>query len=488
MSNTITCPSCKTEIEITEVMSAQLADKIRGDIESEMAPRRQALEAQAKELDKQQAEIEQAQKAVDDQVRQRVEAMQGTLLEKAKKLAADDMAVEIKDRDEQLTEVKAKLEAAKQSELDWRKKERQLSDREQQLKVQQEQMEENNRKELNAQRQQIEEKARKKAKEELAADVAERDQQVTELQEKLKETQENELSLRKKERELQQRVEELDLTVERKMGEERDKIRNETRKQADEEFRLKDAEKAKTIADLSKQIDEMKRKAEQGSQQAQGEVQELALEELLRQGFPTDSIEDVPKGIRGGDVIQRVKNTAGLNCGTILWESKRTKNWSNKWLVKLRQDQREAKAAVSILVSSVLPEDINHFAQVDGVWVCNWICAASVATALRSGLLQIAKAKQALEGQHGKMERVYNYLASTEFRNRVAGIAEAFIAMKMDLDQEKRAIQKQWGKREQQIEQALFSTTGMYGDFQGIIGDTLPEIESMNMLQLEARS
>ena len=488
MSNTITCPSCKTEIEITEVMSAQLAEKIKADIETEMAPRRQALEAQAKEFKEQQAKLEKAQEAVDEQVRERVAKQRGKLLEEAKKQAADDLAVELKDRDEQLKEIRAKLEVAQQQELDWRKKEREIADREQELKLRQEQLEQENRTKLEAERETISEKARKKAQEDIKAEMTERDQQVTELQEKLKKTQENELSLRKKERELQQRVEELDLTVERKMGEERDKIRNETRKQADEEFRLKDAEKAKTIADLSKQIDEMKRKAEQGSQQAQGEVQELALEELLRQAFPTDSIEDVPKGIRGGDVIQRVKNMAGLNCGTILWESKRTKNWSNKWLVKLRQDQRDAKAAISILISSVLPEDIDHFAQVDGIWVCNWICAVSVATALRSGLLQVAKAKQALEGQHGKMERVYNYLASTEFRNRVAGIAEAFIAMKKDLDQEKRAIQKQWAKREQQIEQALFGTAGMYGDFQGIIGDTLPEIEGMNMLQLEAGS
>jgi len=486
MANTITCPSCKTEIEITEVMSAQLAEKVRADVEAEMAPKRQALDAQAKNLKEQQTKVEQAQKTVDDQVRQRVEAMQEKLLEKAKKQAADDMAVELKDRDEQLSETKAKLEVAQQRELDWRKKERELIDLEQQLKTQQEQMEEDNRKVLNAQRKQIEEKARQKAKEELAADVAERDQQVTELQKKLQESQDNELTLRKKERELQQKTQELELTVEKRLGEETEKIRTEALKQADEDHRLKDAEKDKKISDLIKQLEDAKRRAEQGSQQAQGEIMELALEDLLGRVFPTDSIEEVPKGIHGGDVVQRVQNAMGLDCGTILWESKRTKNWSNSWLAKLRQDQRDAKASIAILVSSVLPKEVNHFSQLDGVWVCSWACAASLAAALRSGLLETSKAKQALDGQHGKMERVYDYLAGPEFRNRVTGIVESFVTMKQDLEVEKRAIQKQWAKRDKQIEQALFGTAGMYGDFQGIIGGTLPEIEGIDMLQLEA--
>lgn len=312
--------------------------------------------------------------------------------------------------------------------------------------------------------------------------------QLKALQTKLKKAQDNELALRSRERELKERQEELELTVTRQLDKERDKIRKAALKQATDDHQLKAAEKDKKISDLVKQLDEMKRKAEQGSQQTQGEIQELALEDLLRHKFPGDIIEDVPKGIRGGDVIQRVMSPSGVDCGTILWESKRTKNWSRQWLPKLRQDQREAKAAIPVLVSTVLPDGVDHFAQVDGVWVSSWQYAGGLASALRVVLLEAAKVKRANEGQQDKMAMVYNYLASHQFRNRLTGIVEAFTTMQMDLDGEKRAIQKQWAKREKQIEQAVGGTVGMYGDFQGIIGATLPEIEGMTLPQLEAET
>jgi len=486
MKSEIVCPNCKTEIEITEVMSAQLSEKIRADIEAEFSPRRQALEQQVKEMKKQQSQLDRDQKAMDEQVRQRVEAMREKVVEQEKKNAADDIAVELKDRDEKIKEIETKLEVSQQRELDLRKKERKLADHEKELAQKQEQLEQENQQQLDAEREQISEKARKKAHEEYQREMAERDQEAAELQKKLKEAQGNEVALRKKERELQQKTEELELTVERTLDKERDEIRNQALKQADEEHRLNDAEKNKTIEDLVHQLEDAKRRALQGSQQAQGEIQELILEEMLRQAFPSDSIEPVPKGVRGGDVIQRVRNSSGRDCGLILWESKRTKNWSDKWLSKLRQDQRDAKAAASILVSTALPDGLDTFNQIEGVWVSHWSCAAGVSAALRSGLLEAANAKQALKGQHGKMEQVYNYLASTNFRNRVSGIVEAFITMRNDLEKEKKAILSQWAKREKQIEQALYGTAGMYGDLQGIIGGTLQEIEGMSFAQLEA--
>jgi hypothetical protein len=180
--------------------------------------------------------------------------------------------------------------------------------------------------------------------------------------------------------------------------------------------------------------------------------------------------------------------SAGLDCGTLLWETKHAKNWSDTWLAKLRQDQRDVKAAAAVLVSTVLPEGVEHFAQVDGVWVCSRACAVHVGTALRSGLLEVAKARRALEGQHGKMEAVYHYLASAKFRNRLGGIVEAFVAMKEDLEAEKRALQRQWAKRENQIELAVVSTAGMYGDFAGILGASLPEVEGMALLASDVTS
>ena len=251
---------------------------------------------------------------------------------------------------------------------------------------------------------------------------------------------------------------------------------------------LKQAEKDKTIADMTVKLREMQRKIEQGSQQLQGEVQELALEQMLADTFPLDEIASVGKGVAGGDCIQIAINGVGNQCGRILWESKRTRRWGGDWLAKARDDARSARADVVVIVSEALPEDVQGFAIVEGVWVCGWSAAKSLATALRHGLLELGKAKVALAGQHAKQELVYNYLASTEFAHRVGGIAEAFITMQTDLESEKRAFKKQWSKREKQLERAITNTASLYGDLQGIIGASLPRIEGLEMMLIEDAS
>lgn len=334
-------------------------------------------------------------------------------------------------------------------------------------------------------RQKLIEEGRKKAADDAAEVLKERDEELAEVKGRLEVARHTELDLRKKERELQQKAEDLELTVNRRLGEERDRVRADALKQAADEHQLKDAEKDKKITDLVKQLDEMKRKAEQGSQQTQGEVLELAMEGLLREAFPTDRIEEVPKGVRGGDLIQRVMTPRGLDCGTIIWEAKRAKKWQGDWLPKLRQDQREAKAELSVLVSDTLPDGITYFDFLEEVYVCTGACVRQVAGLLREGLIEASRARRALEGQQGKMEQVYNYLASPAFRNRVNGMLEPIVRMQVDLAAEKRAIQTHWARREKQIDQAILGAGGMYGDFQGIIGGSLPELEIMSISQLE---
>jgi hypothetical protein len=249
-------------------------------------------------------------------------------------------------------------------------------------------------------------------------------------------------------------------------------------------LRLKVMEKEQTIASMQKQIEDLKRRAEQGSQQLQGEVQELELEALLRGKFPRDTIEPVPKGEHGGDVLQRVIGPAGQDCGTILWESKRTKNWSDVWLAKLREDQRTAKAEIAVIVSQVLPKGVETFELIDGVWVTHPKAVLPVAVTLRHTLVEVASARQATEGQQTKTEMVYQYLTGPRFRQRVQAIVEAFSSMQEDLDREKKAITKQWAKREEQIERVMGATVGMYGDLQGIAGKSLQEIEGLELQAL----
>jgi hypothetical protein len=200
--------------------------------------------------------------------------------------------------------------------------------------------------------------------------------------------------------------------------------------------------------------------------------------------FPFDAIEPVAKGEFGGDALHRVISSSGQACGSILWESKRTKNWSDGWLVKLREDQRSAKAEISVLVSHALPKGVETFDVVDGVWVTHPRAALPVATVLRNTLLQVNMARQVSEGQQTKTEMVYQYLTGPRFRQRVEAIVEAFSSMQEDLDKERKVIMKQWAKREEQIERVMTSTVGMYGDLQGIAGKSLQEIEGLELKAL----
>ncbi len=298
-------------------------------------------------------------------------------------------------------------------------------------------------------------------------------EELEEKEKKLSEFTENEKNLRKKLREIEDREKEFDLELERQIDVMREKII--------EEQKTKTLEKDKKIEDLTKQIGELKRKAEQGSMQLQGEVMELDLQSQLQARFPYDDIVEVPKGVEGADIIQTVNNFSTC-CGTIIWEVKNTKNWSDKWIDKLKEDQREKKAEIAIIVSRALPASIKTCGNINGVWVCSYSISIEIAEILRSNLINVSNALVSQEGKDEKMEAVYNYLSSPAFKHKVEAIIEAFNSMKYDLDKEKVAVQKLWDKRETQLNRVLKNTAGMYGDLEGIIGNTLPKID---MLELE---
>ncbi len=332
----------------------------------------------------------------------------------------------------------------------------------------------------------------KKAKAVLVMELEEKERQLAALGEvlqqrdaKLAEAQKTQAHLLQKERELDDARRELALSVEKQVREGLEAVRDKARREAEDALGLRVREKEETIAAMQRQIEELKRKAEQGSQQLQGEVQEMELEEILKIKFPSDAIDPVPKGEFGGDVLQTVRNALGQNCGVILWESKRTKNWSDGWLPKLRDDQRAAKADVAVMVSQALPKTVETFDQIDDVWVTHFRAVLPVAMLLRHALVEVTLARQAGVGRQTKMELVYQYLTGSVFRQRVEAIVEAFTTMRADLDKEKKAITKQWAKREMQIERVVQATAGMYGDLQGIAGKSLQEVEGLSFEALE---
>lgn len=328
------------------------------------------------------------------------------------------------------------------------------------------------------------EKARQAVAAELqgkARDLADLQEVLRARDEKLAQAQQAQAELLKKQRALDDARRELELTVEKRVQEGLAEVRAHAKREAEESLKLKVMEKDHAIVAMQQKIEELKQKAEQGSQQLQGEVQELALENLLRAHFPWDAIDPVPKGEFGGDVLQRVVGQGGQPCGTILWESKRTRHWSDGWLAKLREDQRSAKADVSVLVTQAMPKSIESFGEMDGVWVAAPRIVLPLATALRSSLQQVRMARAASEGQQTKTEMVYKYLTGPRFRQRVEAIVEAFSSMQEDLDKERKAIMKQWAKREEQIQRVMGATVGMYGDLQAIAGKSLQEIEGLEL-------
>lgn len=334
---------------------------------------------------------------------------------------------------------------------------------------------------LDRERSKLETQAKKQAQESVSTELKDLQTQLQEKSKQLDEARQQELELRKQRRELEEREKTLKLEIERTLDTERKKIWEDAAIKISEEQHFKEAEKEKQLTDLHKQLDDMKRKMELTSQQMQGEVQEIELETILAQQFKHDTIEPVAKGVRGADVIQLVHDERGQFCGKIIWESKRTKAWSDGWIQKLKDDQRASKAEIAVIVSSVLPKDVNHLGYYDGVWVTDFGSAIGIAMALRESLIQVAFARNSLAGKNEKVELIYNYLSGSEFRQRIEAIVEAFTSMKEDLEAEKRAMEKIWAKRESQIARVVKNTSGMYGDLQGIIGASLPEIK---MLQL----
>lgn len=333
----------------------------------------------------------------------------------------------------------------------------------------------------------------KKARLLLGADLELKSKELADLQEvlqendrKLAEAQKAQAEVLKMQRDLADAKREMDLTIEKQVQESLVAVRDKAKQEAESELKLKVLEKEHTISSMQKQIEDLKRKAEQGSPQLRGEVQELQIEATLREAFPRDSIEPVPKGVFGGDALQRVFSDGSKCCGAILWESKRTKSWADGWLAKLRNDQRTAKAEFAVIVSHSLPKGLDTFDHIDGVWVTCPNLMVPVAIALRHSLIELAHARQAGEGQQTKMELVYQYLTGPRFRHRVQAIVEKFSDMQQDLEKERKTMNRLWAKRAEQIRCVIESTAGMYGDLQGIAGSTLQEIEGLTMPLLES--
>jgi hypothetical protein len=300
---------------------------------------------------------------------------------------------------------------------------------------------------------------------------------------KLKEARQKELDFLRKEKDLHNREAELEIHIQRKLQEERivltEQVRiQETKKNElkESDFQLKVKELEKQLEDQKKLADEMRRKAEQGSMQLQGEVQELLLETILKEHFPFDLVEEVGKGVEGADCMQVVRNASGKECGRIIYESKRTRNWSNGWVSKLKADMRNKGADMAILVTQTFPKDMERFGTREGIWICNYAEVASVAAVLRNAVMCVSDAKKSEENKGEKMQMLYTYISGTEFRQQIESIAESFQSLQFSVHKERMQMEKIWKEREKQLQKAFLNTVHIYGSMKGILGASVSDI------------
>lgn len=438
----ITCPHCGNQFALSEALAAQL----RAGLDAEHESRLKAAVAEAetrtqRELSRQIETLNRLLEVQSEKARQ-AESREIEFRQKAQEL----------ERTQAQTVEKARLEA------------------EEKLRRQAE---------ANLQARLIE--AEQKAKADAALERQRLETQLAEERRKREAAQQAELALRQQAEALEARARELDLEIARRLNARKAEWEAGLRQSLGLEQELKLKEKEKQIEDMKRVIDDLKRKSEQGSQEMQGEVLELDIQATLKRQFPHDVIRPVPKGMTGADLIHEVRDGSLNPCGSLIWEGKNTKHWQPAWLDKLKADQREAGAAIAILVSVALPEGVCGFSQMNGIWVTDLAHYPALAIALRDQLQQVAFARAASQGKNEKMEMLYRYLSGEEFRHRVEAIVEAFTAMRMQLDKERRAMNKHWTEREKQIERVITSTTGMYGALQGIIGQGLATIPALEL-------
>lgn len=405
----ILCPSCKTAIDVNDILKHQIEDAIRAEYQRKAALQAEELAQKNEVLEKEKADFERKKRQQNELFFQR--------LEKEKK--------EIKE---------------------------QLS---QQLKLQLE--------------------------EEQKEQISLLNKELTEKSNKLKELHRAEAEIARLQREKNEMKEAIEAAAQKQLNEQLLQEKEKIRKQIEEVNELKMATLQKQLEDQKKLTEEMKRKQEQGSMQLQGEVMELAIEQYLSANFPIDVISEVKKGALGADCLQIVNTREMQNCGTIYYESKRTKSFQPAWIEKFKNDIREKKADIGVLVTEVMPSDMERMGLKDGIWICTFNEFKGLCFVLRQSLIQLHQAIKSQENKGDKMEMLYKFLTGNEFRLQIEGIVEGFTQMQQDLQKEKNAMQRIWHQREKQIEKVIQNTISMYGSIRGIAGNAVANVNALEI-------
>ncbi|MBS1609374.1 MAG: DUF2130 domain-containing protein [Bacteroidetes bacterium] len=401
----------------------------------------------------------------------------------------DELKISIEKEKQELRQkmtdhLKKKEEEIARKEKDWQT----------QLQKKDSEFEEQIKREKEKLQQQLEQNLRKSIASDFENKLRLLEQNNKDNEEKLKEARQQQLEFLKKEQELKNKEAELELSVQKKLQTEREKLSDEIRKLEEQKAAAKETEMQLRMKELEKQLEvqknlaeEMRRKAEQGSMQLQGEVQELALEEMLRTSFPFDMVSEVGKGVKGADCIQTVRNQFGQECGKIIYESKRTTAFANDWIEKLKADMRSLGADVAVIVTRTMPKDMDGFGFKDGVWICKFEELKGISSILRDGVMKVYAASKSNENKGDKMHLLYNYLTSNEFAEQWKAMREGFMSMRLSIQKERDAMEKLWKAREKQLEKVLLNAAHIRGSIEGISGTdvnlNLQEEDDTNLLE-----
>lgn len=461
-------------------LSEEALFKAKKDVEFEMLKLKQDNEMRMKEnnqLKKKEVDILNKERELRDKQDQLEIDLEKKILEREKEIQVKAIRREQEKNQLKNREYEKQLEEQKKIISDFDRKEFEMINKERELKEKAEQLRLEMEKQLNDRANEIEEKARHREKER----AGEYEKILFEQKQTIDAMKRNEIEFLNMQREMKDKEEQMKLDLEKQMLDKETEIREKAVRFEQEKNELKNREFEKQLDDQKKLIDELKRKAEQGSQQMQGEIQELALEEFLRGNFPFDRISEVKKGERGADAIHIVINNLQQECGKIIYESKRTQAFSEKWIEKLKEDQKNNNAEIAVIVTEAMPKDMERFGLRNGIWICGFAEIKGLAFVLREMLLMTHSVKSVQENKGDKMEMLYNYLTSSEFRQQVEAIVEGFTSMHNDLLKEKVAMEKIWSTREKQIRKVLMNTSSMYGSIKGLAGNSLENIKALEM-------
>lgn len=454
----IRCPNCNTEINVNEVLFNQLQTQFKNKYETEYIEKEKELIEKNKAIDNERQQLKMEKESIKENVEKEVKEKLNQIKE--------EYESKINEKEKEITEKTKSMDNEKR--LLQRERESIKENIENELQVK-----------LKEATSKLEKSIKSKIEDEKSEEFKVLQNELQDKSNKIKELNRTKAEVEKLKREKEELREQFNLEKEKELSQKLSEERQKTKQQTQEENILKIKEKEKIIEDLKTQLGEAQRKAEQGSVQLQGEIQEIEIENILKTIYPIDEITGVEKGQKGADVLQTIRNEQGQACGKIYYESKRTKNFQNTWIQKLKEDNLDVKADILVLITEALPEDITKYSLKDGVWICSFLEFKGLSLVLRHSLIQLYNVKFTQQNKGSKMELLYGYLTSSEFKDQFEAIMEGFRTLQESNNDEKLKMQKIWKEREKQLEKILTNAVNFYGSLKGIAGSSIPQIKML---------